>query len=168
MGPGVRQSHMAATAPGTESARDELQRAAEHLETSAVPAFETEFEALFDQREAFEPETDAIDLAVVPDATVGIRDWEFSHLRLDAEGEGEEWGSAECLRHRSFEGGYQPTGVCAVHPVGYELTPRRVMQGLFEVLVYHLTERNPRAALANATLKVAMYRDDIQQPPITN
>lgn len=152
---------MATSAPGTEGARDALQRAAEHLETAAVPAFEAEFEALFDQREAFDPATDAIDLALVPDATVGVRDWEFSHVRLGEDG-------TECIRHCGFDGGYQPSGVSAVHPVGYELTPRRVMQGLFEVLVYHLTEQHPAAALENSTLKVAMYRDDLQQPPITN
>jgi len=152
---------MAATASVTEGARDALQRAAEHLETTPVPAFEAEFEALFDRRDEFDSQTDAIDLAVVPDATVGIRDWEFSHLRV-AEGE------TECLRHRAFESGFHPEGVAAVHPVGHDLEPARLMQGLFEVLVYHLTEQDPAAALANSTLKVAMYRDDLRQPPIVN
>ncbi len=152
---------MATTAPGTEGARDALQRAAEHLETASVPAFEAEFAALFDRQAAFEPATDAIDLAVVPDATVGIRDWEFSHVRMTE-------GQTNCLTHRGFDGGFQPRGVSAVHPVGYDLAPRRVMQGLFEVLVYHLTEQQPGAALENATLKVAMYREELQQPPITN
>jgi len=151
---------MAATTPGAESARDALQRAAEYLETASVPAFGAEFDALFDRREAFDPETDAIDLAVVPDATVGVRDWEFAHLRL-ADGE------ARCLHRNSFERGYHPEGVAAVHPVGHDLAPDTLMQGLFEVLVYHLTDRNPRAALANSTLKVAMYRDDLGQPSIT-
>ncbi|MEF8839404.1 MAG: hypothetical protein V5A18_07865 [Haloarculaceae archaeon] len=154
---------MAATAPGTEGARDALQRAAEYLETRSVPAFEAEFGALFDCREDFDPATDAIDLAVVPDATVGIGDWEFGHFRLAGDD-----GDAQCLRHRSFEGGVQPRGVSAIHPVGYQLEPRRVMQGLFEVLVYHLTEQHPGAALSNATLKVAMYREDLTQPPITD
>lgn len=154
---------MAATAPGTEGARDALQRAAEYLETTSVPAFEAEFVALFECREEFDPATDAIDLAIVPDATVGIRDWEFGHLRLDEDGD-----HFECRRHRRFEGGVQPRGVSAVHPVGYQLEPDRVMQGLFEVLVYHLTEQHPRAALSNATLKVAMYREDLEQPPITD
>lgn len=161
MWPVVLQRGMATTAPGTEGARDALQRAAEHLETATVPAFEAEFEALFDQREAFDPATDAIDLALVPDATVGIRDWEFSHVRVHGD-------RTECIRHRGFDRGFQPRGVSAVHPVGYELTPREVMQGLFEVLVYHLTEQQPGAALENSTLKVAMYRDDLEQPPVTD
>jgi hypothetical protein len=148
---------MATTTGADEGARDALQRAADDLERQSVATFERAFAPLFEL--PFDPETDALDLALVPDAQVGVRDWEFAHVRLDGE-------SATCRDRSSFAEGFHLDGVSFVHPVGHSLEPERLQQGLFEGLVYLLTHPAPGTALSNPTLKVKLYDDSLAQPSV--
>lgn len=150
---------MAATPAGTESTRDVLQRAADHLEAVSVPEFEQAFAPLFERRADFDPERDALDVELVPTSERGIGDWAASHRRVRGDDPGCRW-------RRPFQRGYHPATVAAVHPVGHALRPADLLQGLFEVLVHHLTEPDPRAGLSNRTLKVALYRPALAQPSI--
>jgi hypothetical protein len=147
---------MATTSSATEGARDALQRAADHLADQALPAFEREFAPILARGPSFDPATDALDVALVPDAQRGIRDWEFAHLRVEGE-------TTTCLHRSSFAEGVHLEGVSFVHPIGHPLEAARLLQGLFEGLVYLLTRPDPRAALQNPTLKVKLYDETTAQ-----
>ncbi|WP_123539222.1 hypothetical protein [Halosimplex salinum] len=163
-----------------EITRDELLAASEQLERMSLTQFEELFSPFF-EKENYNSDADAFEIALGLDRDYGIEAVRYTHLRAydnnrnpiqdGHKGEFEiERVSTGSWDLRDVDDPSQSLGMNMlnlVHPVREPLASERLMQGIYEALLTLMTSSSPSTYFINPTLDVELYQHEDQDIDVT-
>lgn len=124
-----------------EATRDNLFAAAEQLERMTPEQLRVLADDIRMLQSDYEPESDLLTILVGVDSNYGVTGWEFTHERGMENGGPAVAGSASNIEMietvtRGTVSGFGTTTINLFHPPGEPLAPRRVVQGIYDTIVY--------------------------------